>query len=90
MSAGEGWRPWEKAECPLAKKNPALPIEVRLNAGNLTIEEVCALASRSKTGFYADLKAGLVAVRKIGRKSVVPGEIAKAYIAGRPLPESEA
>ncbi|MFY9657071.1 MAG: hypothetical protein WAK01_10855 [Methylocystis sp.] len=72
------------------KEKPSLPIEVRLNAGNLTIEEVCALASRSKTGFYADLKAGLVAVRKIGRKSVVPGEIAKAYIAGRPLPESEA
>lgn len=68
------------------KERLSIPVEVRLNSGNLTVEEVCALATRSKTGFYEDLKAGLVAVRKIGRKSVVPGPIAKAYIAGAPLP----
>ena len=54
----------------------------RLEAGNLTIDEVCALKPRSRTGFYADLKAGLVSIEKIGRKSVVRGPIAKAYIAG--------
>jgi hypothetical protein len=64
------------------KEKPSVPIEVRLEAGNLTIDEVCALANRGKTGFYADLKAGLVTVRKIGRKSVVYGPIAKRYIAG--------
>jgi hypothetical protein len=69
------------------KEKLEIPVEVRLNSGNLTIEEVCALATRSKTGFYEDLKAGLVAVRKIGRKSVVPGPIAAAYISGRPLPQ---
>jgi hypothetical protein len=69
------------------KEKLVIPVEVRLNSGNLTIEEVCALATRSKTGFYEDLKAGLVAVRKIGRKSVVPGPIAAAYISGRPLPQ---
>jgi hypothetical protein len=69
------------------KEKLEIPVEVRLNSGNLTIEEVCALATRSKTGFYEDLKAGLVAVRKIGRKSVVPGPIAAAYIPGRPLPQ---
>ena len=68
------------------KEKFEIPVEVRLHSGNLTVEEVCALATRSKTGFYEDLKAGLVAVRKIGRKSVVPGPIAKAYIAGAPLP----
>lgn len=60
----------------------SIPVEVRLEAGNLTIDEVCALANSGKTGFYADLKAGLVTVRKIGRKSVVYGPIAKRYIAG--------
>jgi len=75
---------------PASKERLSIPIEVRLNSGNLTIEEVCALATRSKTGFYEDLKAGLVAVRKIGRKSVVPGPIARAYINGKPLPVAEA
>ncbi|MGO9773638.1 MAG: hypothetical protein ACLPSW_29665 [Roseiarcus sp.] len=54
----------------------------RLEAGNLSVEEVCALADRSKTSFYADLKAGLVTIRKIGRRSVVPGPVARRYIAG--------
>jgi hypothetical protein len=69
------------------KEKLSIPVEVRLNSGNLTIEEVCALATRSKTGFYEDLKGGLVAIRKIGRKSVVPGPIARAYINGDPLPQ---
>jgi hypothetical protein len=62
-----------------------ITIHDRLEAGNLTIDEVCALANRSKTGFYADLKDGLVSIRKVGRKSVVPGPIAKRYIAGEPI-----
>jgi hypothetical protein len=64
------------------KEKLSIPVEIRLDNGNLTIDEVCALANRGKTGFYADLKAGLVTVRKIGRKSVVYGPIAKRYIAG--------
>jgi len=68
------------------KDTLSIPVEVRLAVGNLTIDEVCALATRSRTGFYEDLAAGLVAVRKIGRKSVVPGPIARAYIEGKPLP----
>ena len=57
-------------------------IQDRLDCGNLTIQEVCALKPRSHSGFYEDLKAGKVSIRKIGRKSVVPGPVAKAYIAG--------
>lgn len=72
---------------PLVTKRtePLITIHDRLEAGNLTIEEVRTLANRSKTGFYADLKAGLVTIRKIGRKSVVPGPVAKRYIAGQPV-----
>src|SRR3977135_4489536 len=41
----------------------------RLEYGKLSIDEVCTLANRSKTGFYQDLKAGLVKIEKNGRKS---------------------
>ena len=64
------------------KSHPIISIHDRLENGNLTIDEVCALANRSKTGFYADLKAGLVTIRKIGRKSIVSGPVAQRYIAG--------
>ena len=63
-------------------KPSVLTIQERLDHGNLTVEETRKLKNRSKTGFYADLKAGFVTIRKIGRKSVVPGPIAKRYIAG--------
>jgi hypothetical protein len=65
-------------------RKPRVTINDRLENGNLTIDEVCALANRSKTGFYADLKAGLVTIRKVGRKSIVSGPIARRYIAGEP------
>jgi hypothetical protein len=67
------------------KAQPLVTVLERLEAGNLSIDEVCALANRSKTGFYADLKAGLVTIRKVGRKSIVPGPVAKRYIAGEPV-----
>jgi hypothetical protein len=60
----------------------------RLAAGNLTVDEVCMLKRRSKSGFYSDLKSGLVTIRKIGRKSVVPGPVAVKYIIGEPLTEA--
>ena len=66
-------------------KGSGLSLADRLAFGNLTILEVRALKNRSHSGFYEDLKSGLVAVRKIGRKTVVPGPIAKAYIEGRPI-----
>lgn len=62
-----------------------LTIRDRLECGNLTVDEVCALKSRGKTGFYEDVKAGLVILKKVGRKSIIPGPIAKRYIAGLPL-----
>jgi hypothetical protein len=66
-------------------KHPTITIHDRLEAGNLTIDEVCALKPRSRTGFYADLKAGLVSIEKIGSKSIVRGPVAKRYIAGEPI-----
>jgi hypothetical protein len=59
----------------------------RLASGNLTVAETRTLKNPSHSGFYEDLRDGLVAVRKVGRKTVVPGPIAKAYIDGRPIGE---
>jgi hypothetical protein len=56
-------------------------LDERLEHGNLTVREVCHLASRSRAGFYQDRQRGLVEIRKIGRKTVVPGPSARAYIA---------
>ena len=66
-------------------EQPIITIHDRLQAGNLTIDEVCVLKPRSRTGFYQDLKAGLVRIDKIGRKSIVRGTVAKRYIAGEPI-----
>jgi hypothetical protein len=60
----------------------SITLEDRLVNGNLTVAEVCALARRSRTGFYEDVKAGRVTIRKAGRKTLVPGPVAKRYIAG--------
>ena len=60
----------------------------RLEYGNLTVLETRCLKNRSHSGFYEDLKRGLVAIEKTGRKSVVRGPIARAYIEGRPIPQS--
>jgi hypothetical protein len=75
----------------MADKNAGrvISIQDRLEVGNLTIDEVCQLKRRSRSGFYADLKAGLVRIRKQGRNSIVPGPVASAYIHGRPVPTSE-
>jgi hypothetical protein len=59
-----------------------ISIQDRLEVGNLTIDEVCALKQRSRSGFYADLKAGLVRITKQGRYSRVPGPVARRYING--------
>jgi hypothetical protein len=57
----------------------------RLEYGNLTIRETCLLADTCRSKFYEDLKERRVAIRKLGAKSVVPGPIAKRYIAGQPI-----
>lgn len=59
-----------------------ISLQDRLHFGNLSINEVCILKGRSRSGFYADLSAGLVSVRKQGRLSVVPGPVARRYING--------
>lgn len=73
MSADETTKP---------KRETVLSLADRLAHGNLTIDEVCELKPRSKAGFYVDLQNGLVSIRKVGRRSVVPGDVARRYIAG--------
>jgi hypothetical protein len=68
-----------------------LTLKERMDCGgNLTVVEVRALKNIGVAKFYDDVKAGRCRIKKIGRKSVVTAEIAKAYIAGKPLPEEAA
>jgi hypothetical protein len=61
-----------------------LTLADRLEFGNLTVNEVCALKNRSRSGFYEDVRKGLVSIEKVGdRKSVVRGPVARRYIEGR-------
>jgi hypothetical protein len=69
------------------KEPPGPSLAERLAHGNLTVRETRILKSRSHSGFYQDLKDGLVAIEKNRRKSVVRGPIARAYIEGRPISE---
>jgi hypothetical protein len=58
-------------------------LEDRLRYGNLEINEICELKPCSRSRFYQDVKAGLVEINKLGRKSLVRGPVAAAYIAGQ-------
>jgi hypothetical protein len=69
------------------KEQPGPSLAERLAHGNLTVKETRLLKNRSHSGFYEDLRCGLVAIQKNGRKSTVRGPIAKAYIEGRPISE---
>ena len=68
------------------KKNPRskdnlFSLNERLLHGVLRPQEVWSLAGKGKTSFYEDVKAGKVALRKIGRRSSgVYGPDAKRYI----------
>jgi hypothetical protein len=63
-----------------ANKGPAVSLADRLEHGNLTVLETRILKNRSNSGFYEDVKRGLVTIEKNGRKSIVRGPVAKAYI----------
>ena len=62
------------------KAQPAITIADRLEFGFVTVDELCALARRSRTGIYQDAKAGLLEIAKVGRSSRIHGPVAKAYI----------
>ena len=62
-------------------KNNLFSLSERLLHGVLRPQEVWSLAGKGKTSFYEDVKAGKVALRKIGRRSSgVYGPDAKRYI----------
>jgi hypothetical protein len=67
----------------------ALNLRERLDCnGNLTVDEVRALAHVGVTKFYEDVKAGRVLIEKRGKRTIVRAEIAKLYVAGAPMPKT--
>jgi hypothetical protein len=90
ISAASHPGPWglQTAEMEMTDGSPdkyKISIQDRFECGNFDVAEICILKKRSRAGFYADLKAGLVQVKKQGRRTVVPGPVAKQYIAGEPI-----
>jgi len=58
-------------------------LQDRLDFGYLTIDEYRALnGNQSKSSFYKDLKDGKISIEKRGRKSLIPGSVAKRSLAG--------
>jgi hypothetical protein len=45
------------------KEQPGISLADRLAFGNLTVEETRTLKNRSHSGFYEDLREGLVSVQ---------------------------
>jgi hypothetical protein len=59
-------------------------LQDRLDYGYITIDEFRALnGNQSKSAFYADVKSGQISIVKRGRKSLVPGHVAKRSLAER-------
>jgi hypothetical protein len=55
-------------------------LQERFEHGNFSIGEVCELKGCCRSKFYADKRAGVVSIVKNGRRSNVPGPVAKRYI----------
>jgi hypothetical protein len=61
-----------------------ITLQDRLDNGLITIDEFRALnGNQSKSAFYADVKTGKISIVKRGRKSLVPGPVAKRSLAER-------
>jgi hypothetical protein len=66
-----------------------LSLKERLDCGgNLSVHETQTLKGVKNTKFYDDVKHGRVIVEKCGGKRIVRAEIAKLYIAGKPMPQA--
>jgi hypothetical protein len=64
-----------------------ITLQDRLDYGYITIDEFRALnGNQSKSSFYKGLKAGKLLIERRGRKSLVPGPVAKCNLAGKAIP----
>jgi hypothetical protein len=73
---------WKAEMMDAASGSTNMPITIhdRLEVGNFTVDEVCRLKCLSRVSFYSDVRAGLVEIRKLGRKTVVPGPSVRKYL----------
>ena len=72
----------------IKEKAPLVTVLDRLEAGNLSIPEVCALENCGKTGFYEDLNAGLVTIRRLGARPTSPWPYRQTLHRWRAAPHS--
>ena len=63
-------------------------LEDRFRYGCFSVAELLELKSRSNSGFYQDVKDGLVLIEKRGRKTIVRGPVARRYLLDLPIDSS--
>jgi hypothetical protein len=68
------------------KKKLRFTLGDRLEFGMVTIDELAELSQQSRWKLYDDIKFGRLHVVKSGRSTRVRGPVAKAYLAGQPMP----
>lgn len=69
-------------------RRPAQPTPIE--PGALTIDEFCRWARAGRTMAYAEIKAGRLRAVKIGSRTVIPMENARAWLASLPQRASAA
>jgi hypothetical protein len=56
-----------------------------IRAGVLSVNDFCQWAGIGRTAFYAELKAGRLAARKFGRRTIIPISEAEKWLDSLPV-----
>lgn len=70
--------------------NPASIVDImaRVDAGlRITLQQLCVAHQVGLTLLYKDINSGRLIVRKEGRRTFVEANVARAYMAGEPMPK---
>jgi hypothetical protein len=65
------------------RSTPTFPIDLDKKV-TLTVPETLQMIGIGRTRFYEEVRAGRISVRKIGRRSIVLTEDARAYLRNLP------
>jgi hypothetical protein len=71
-----------------SQRSQSFTLDERFQYGSFTVAELRELKNRSNTGFYEDVKSGLVLIEKRGRKTIIHGPIARKYLLSQPIDSS--
>jgi len=62
-------------------------ILARIDGGlNISVQQLCIAREVGPTKVYADVNAGRLFIRKNGTRTYIEPDVARAYLAGEPMP----